>query len=106
MIILINKIHKRNTIFNLFHFEISDIHHSQFSISSFSHSFSNSSNSSKFYSLCINYTKLDASSQPVLGSFNQFLQTKTSFFKFSNYKQHFLRFIKILASEKICSIFI
>lgn len=102
--ILINKIHKRSTIFNLFHFEISHIHHSQFSISFFSHSLSNSSNSSKLHSLRINCTKLNASSQPILGLFNQFLLTKTSFFKFSNYKRHFLRFIKILASEKICSI--
>ncbi len=35
MIILINKIHKRSTIFNIFHIEISDIHHSQSSISFF-----------------------------------------------------------------------
>jgi len=102
MIILINKVHKRSTIFDLFNIGIPHIHLSQFSISSLSHSPSNSSNSSsKFSSLLINSTKLDASLQPTLGLFSQFLLTKISFSKFSGCKQRFPKFVKMTASEKI-----
>lgn len=92
MIIFINKIHKRNIIFNFFHIEISHIHDSQFLIYFLSCSSPNSSNlSSKSFSFSINSTKLNASLQLPLESFGQFLLTKISFSRFFDCKWHLLR---------------
>jgi len=74
-------------------------------ISSRSNEPSNSSNSSsKLKSIWINFIKLEGGLHPFLGSLSQFLLTKIKFSKFSNCKQHLLRFVNMPTKEKINSI--
>jgi hypothetical protein len=65
-----------------------------------SNSFNSSSNST---SVSMSSTKL-MGKEPTPGSFGQLLLTKMSVSKLYVYKQHFLRFVRILAEEKIFSV--
>jgi hypothetical protein len=88
---------KINKKYNYRH--MSQVHMS--TISSFSKDPSNFSNSSfNFISISINSTKLESLLQSTLSSLCQFLLTKIKISR-SHCKWHLLRFVRILANEKI-----
>jgi hypothetical protein len=62
--------------------------------------------SSRFGYIVINPKKLEGDLQPTFQSLDQFLFTNNKFSKFSNYKWHLFKLLKIPTKEKILSIFI
>jgi len=62
--------------------------------------------SSRFGYILINSKKLEGDLQPTLQSLDQFLFTNNKFSKFSSYKWHLFKLLKIPTKEKILSIFI